>query len=114
MHWTTVDKKQIPINELTHQHLSNIYWYHLIFVYKPDFFIRPYMRKAMNDKVVFAKGEIDLRFNGNILPWEPVFSFEKEWLEEMEGLDIVDGRILFLGREIGKLPPVLKELKVLG
>jgi len=96
--WTTVENKLIPFSDMTHQHWSNIYWYHLIF---KGF-------KGMNSLKMhltseFAKTEIGKRFDGEILEWKPVYSYEVEWLRQLgllsDNYDIFDntkkiGRVL--------------------
>ncbi len=76
--WTTADNQKIRFSQITHQHWSNIYWYHLIFQDKPGMPVYT-MRKIVG----FAKTEIYKRFNGEILEWRPIFSYEITWLQEL-------------------------------
>ena len=79
--WTTHNKKQIKLDEMDHQHLSNIYWYNKIVLgYDPK-------NKADNkpmerQDLIFE--QINGRFNGEILPYKPLlaFQFEIEMLEK--------------------------------
>lgn len=65
--WTTADGSKIKLEELSQQHLSNIYWYHLI--------IFDYTH-------LYALQQILIKFNGIILPWVPVFLEEVEYTKE--------------------------------
>lgn len=76
--WTTADNNVIPFSNVTHQHWSNIYWYHLIFQRLPKMRTFP-----MSRIVASAKKEIDQRFNGKILEWRPIYSYEIVWLSEL-------------------------------
>jgi hypothetical protein len=76
--WRTADGEFLPITELTQQHLSNIYWYHLVFQE-----IKGMPVASMKNHVQFSKEEIDKRFEGVILEWRPVFDFEIRWLKEL-------------------------------
>lgn len=96
--WRTADGEFLPISKLTHQHLSNIYWYHLIFQEIPRMQI-----KSMKKQVEFSKKELDSRFGGIILEWRPVFDFEIRWLNELgmlTGGTVISDRT---GKKIGNI-----------
>lgn len=76
--WKTADGELLPINKLTQQHLSNIYWYHLVFQEIPRMPV-----KKMQKHVEFSKKELEERFKGIILEWRPVFEFEIRWLHDL-------------------------------
>lgn len=96
--WRTADNKLIPFSEITHQHWSNIYWYHLIFQMKPGM-----PASIMKNTVLMALEHIEEKFDGVILPWEPIFEFEVSWLSQLRLLrnekDIFD----FYGIKIGTI-----------
>ncbi len=96
MFWHTKDGSSIPFSMVTHSHWSNIYWYHLMLVekfktkleLKPKDFLeeagQEYYRNSLAGAlhhVELAKTQINLRFNGEILDWVPVYENEKRWYE---------------------------------
>ena len=108
--WQTADNNFIPIDELTQQHLSNIYWYHLIFQDEPR--IRIAEKQHMIKIVTFAENEINKRFRGKILDWEPIFSFEEEWLIQLGLLNSTTKVITdFSGKIIGKFSENITQLR---
>ena len=79
--WTTHNKKQIKLDEMDHQHLSNIYWYNKIVLgYDPK---NKADNKSMERQDLIFE-QINGRFNGEILPYKPLlaFQFEIEMLEK--------------------------------
>jgi hypothetical protein len=96
--WQTADNQVIPFSEMTHQHWSNIYWYHLIFQKIPRMPVY-----TMRETVELAKKEIEVRFKGIILPWKPVFDYETIWLLQL-GM-IKDGTTIYdeEGFKIGEI-----------
>ena len=91
--WRTADGTEIPFSEVTHQHWSNIYWYHR-YIYEitceglkekgygvlSDFAEKTYDKcKYLMD---FSFGEIQKRFDGEILDWVPKYDNEKKWFEK--------------------------------
>jgi len=98
--WTTAEGHVIPLSKITHQHWSNIYWYHSIF--KGMSGMNPLQ---MHLKAEFAKTEIDKRFEGKILEWRPEFSYEIKWLNEL-GLLTGGTKIEVNGRKIGNIMTV--------
>ena len=64
MNWTTFYGTSIPSHKLSHQHLSNIHWYHEIVLER--------------EVPIMAKAELALRFGGIRLPYRPLHSFPYE------------------------------------
>lgn len=97
-HWLTFEGETIEKNSIEHQHLSNIYWYHLIFQELPGMNV-----SSLQDKVAFAKEEIEKRFDGKILDWRPRYEHEIIWLNQLGllpgGTVIVDKS----GKKIGNI-----------
>lgn len=95
--WRTADNETIPFSKVTHQHWSNIYWYHLIFQR-----IKGMPVGSMQKVVDLSKKEIDERFKGKILEWRPMFTYEIMWLNELGmlkgGTNISDN-----GKKIGTI-----------
>lgn len=87
--WTTAGGKKIPFSEVTHQHWSNIYWYHLYIaeelVTGTDKDYGPFADFAKEKKdhckamAKLADEQLKERFNGVIMDWEPVYENEKKW-----------------------------------
>lgn len=96
--WHTAENEVIPFPDVTHQHWSNIYWYHIVF---QD--IKNMPIPSMRRNAALAKKEIDDNFNGEILEWKPEYSYEIEWLNELEmlksGTEIIDKE----GNKIGNI-----------
>jgi hypothetical protein len=96
--WQTADNQIIPFSEVTHQHWSNIYWYHLIFQ-RMSWANKNIMQRTVD----LAKKEIEKRFDGVILEWRPIFDFEINWLNILgmlgEGTAIKD----YDGKKIGNI-----------
>lgn len=68
MYHTTFDNKKVPLSEITHQHLSNIYWFTKI--------INGYNYSA-------TLITIDEKYDGVILPYKPEPRFRLE-IEELD------------------------------
>lgn len=77
--WQTADNKFIHFDKVTHQHWSNIYWYHLIFANK---FGMP--RGVMINTAKMALAKINEKFKGEILEWKPCYMFEVRWLNNLD------------------------------
>lgn len=104
--WTTVEGVRIPFSQVTHQHWSNIYWYHKVFQDIPG--MAPH---SMENTVVRAELEITQRFDGKILPWKPIFEFELNWLNYLKLIRYKDGRNFIFDKwdhEIGEVVGMLK------
>jgi len=86
--WTTADNQKIPFDELTHQHWSNIYWYHFIFSNKPGM-----SRSIMVNTSKMALQKIKEKFDGKILDWKPVYWFEIRWIQKLEFIIVSGVRI---------------------
>lgn len=87
--WVTYDNRIVKMEEMNHQHMSNIYYY--INTIVPGFYNNE-IREYINEWLV-------KRFAGVILPYRPVpkFRFEKVYLSKMgytqENNDIVIGGV---------------------
>lgn len=92
MKYKTFSGEMFDFSELTHQHLSNVYWYNLI-ISKLD--VKPALR------------ELFRRFNGETLPYKPDYRFKHEfsYLEEYNHLiwsaDKTYADIFYQGHIIG-------------
>ena len=88
--WTTWDNRHIPVEEITHQHLSNIYYYtHFVLAKWYDAGTKQEVYRLLMTKF------------GSILPYRPDIRFiqEQKYLTElgylMDNNDIViDGKIV--------------------
>jgi hypothetical protein len=81
--------------EITHQHLSNIYYY-------TYFTMAAYYPQSVREDVLWW---LRYRFDGVILPYQPVkeFEFEKFRLIQLGALQ-ANGDIIVLGEKVGKYP----------
>ena len=97
--WKTWNGKLKLIGEIDHQHLSNIYWFHLI---------------MWDKKYIWALEEIKSRFNGQLLPYKPHIDFKDEinwleshgmitWNETTEFEFVRSGIIKYKGTNIGEI-----------
>lgn len=71
--WTTWNGRTKMIDEIDQQHLSNIYWFHLI---------------LWNKKHHWVFEELGKRFNGQILPYRPHIWFTAE-IEELDRMGLL-------------------------
>ena len=97
--WVTFQGKPKLVSEIDHQHLSNMYWFHLIF---------------WDKKLQWVIDEINDRFNGQILHYRPHLQFESEiqgledrgmirWTTDGEDRFLKTGVITFKGEIIGAI-----------
>jgi hypothetical protein len=104
--WVTAEGEQIPFCKVTHQHWSNIYWYHKVFA------VLCGMNKMVMEQIVFnAKLQIEQKFGGEILPWKPTFEFELNWLHYLNLIRVKNERLFIVdkwGHEIGEIVGNLK------
>lgn len=95
--WQTSDGRQIPIEELDRQHLSNIFWYHLI---------------CHNKKQDWALEELSKRYNGQPVDYRPHSDYVQEikqlekqgnlvWRNHIKGEQIQVGEIYFEDKRVG-------------
>ena len=61
--WTTWDGRNTNMNKIDHQHLSNIYWYNKI---------------VQKQKANWVFNYLELKFNGQLLPYRPHVRFQEE------------------------------------
>lgn len=66
--WTTFEGVTKTLSTIDHQHISNIYWF--MKLVNPDFYDK-------STKTLIA-GEIDKRFDGELLPYRPLPRFRGE------------------------------------
>ena len=87
VHRKTFDGRAIKYTDLTHQHLSNIYWFNKVI----------YNRKSELELVV-----IDCKHDGVILAYRPTCNFPEE-LAVLRKLGYLreDGKIIYEKKEIG-------------
>jgi hypothetical protein len=91
--WQTADGESIPFSQVTHQHWSNIYWYHK-YVYcmscegQEDQNSRNIFGDFFNDTAKkckflmdFSLGQLEKRFDGELLDWVPIYEKEKKWFK---------------------------------
>ena len=97
INWTTADGRVVPIKDLTHQHLSNIYWYHKIF---QD--IKGMPVHVLDNICHMTEFHLQQRFNGEKLSYLPHFTFEIDWLNS---LNLIKQNTIYdkWGHEIGKV-----------
>jgi hypothetical protein len=95
--WRTVDGKLIPIKDLTHQHLSNIFWYHRIF---QDIDNMPV--HLLEQVCVMAELHLHKKFNGEKLEYIPIYTYEIDWLNS---LGLIKGNVIYdkWGHQVGKI-----------
>jgi len=97
--WTTFNGRVIAPENLDHQHLSNIYWYHKL-VFDVDH--------------IWALDLIRERFNGQLRPYAPHIDFHHEitaleqkgylqWLPTSTGEAITVGTIVYNNQTIGTI-----------
>lgn len=102
--WRTAEGKTIPFEEVTQQHWSNIHWFHLYQVHHLELDIQkmknelsdndtPIVKQIVDDLITDKKRrifqlqelanigltQINLRFKGELLEWEPKYPEEKTW-----------------------------------
>jgi hypothetical protein len=96
----TANNERIHESDVTHQHWCNIYWYNKVFSRIDG--CAAYMQGCEK----YAKQIIVTKFNGDLLPWKPIYRFETERLLSMDGstgvrIDVCD--IYLDGEKIGKI-----------
>lgn len=96
--WQTAEGRKLPMSKISHQHLSNIYWYNRVF--STDIRQRSY-KQRMEFCMRFAEHKIKELYHGEILLWKPLYKYEKIWLEELNLL--TENDIVFEDNKIGKL-----------
>lgn len=92
MNWRTFYGKQIPFSKLSHQHLSNIIWYYDLLMGEPPTY-QIYI-------------ELNVRFGGIKLPYNPLHSFTYEidaLFERGYISDKFESNIIVDGKWVGRL-----------
>lgn len=98
--WGTWDGRTLNVNQLEHQHLSNIYWFNII---------------LRNKVPLFALDELKRRFEHNLLPYRPDIRFDDEITKlEKRGFliwntDKTHGVIIFNGTTVGEAHTIEEE-----
>lgn len=90
--WTTVDRRTILKDDITHEHLSNIYYYVRFFY--PELY-PDWTRREVCDL-------LDTKFNGEILPYKPFWDYEIARIKS-KGWVMENGDIVINGFKLGKL-----------
>lgn len=78
--WITLEHKMIDYDDVTHQHWSNIYWYHKYLICKIEKEIQ--LCREIESTIEFALAQLEYRFEGILLEWQPIYESEKEWYAE--------------------------------
>ncbi len=90
--WITYDNRKISMFEISHQHLSNIYYY-------THYTMAEYYPESIREYVVEW---LRARFKGIILPYKPVADFdaERQRLLQLNALQ-PNGEIIMNGEKLG-------------
>ncbi len=97
--WTTFNGREIAPENLDHQHLSNIYWYHKLVFEEDHTWVLDVIRE---------------RYNGQLLPYAPHVDFTSElqnleqkgflhWHPTSNGEAITVGTIIYNNQTIGTI-----------
>ena len=105
--YTTYNKRKLNIDDIDHQHLSNIYWFTEIIYGIPT-------HKWVWQKIV-------LKFNGIILPYKPKSDFKEEIsiLDKMGCLEWIEidgarkANIMWKGNKVGEVCSVENNREIL-
>ena len=92
MKWKTFDGREVTLQTIDHQHISNVYWFCKIFYGCSDIVL---------SEVLF---EISDRFKGIVLPYHPHPSFTAEHdLLRLKGLVNEKREIVYKGEIVGSI-----------
>lgn len=96
--WKTFRGKEVSLDTVDHQHLSNCYWYQKVIL------------NVEHKDLSFIIDMLEERFNGQLLPYRPHLQFKLEitFLEEggyikLESLGSMIRKIWFRGSCIGEI-----------
>jgi hypothetical protein len=94
--WTKGNGKKRKLGTMSHQHLSNIYWFLKVFHDG-----NPMAKRTMN----MVKDVIDYRFETGIKPWKPLpIPGEIKLLKSHKYCNVYsDGTIVLYGKPIGSI-----------
>ena len=67
--WQTWDERIVDLHKVSHQHLSNIYYY-------VNFIMAEYYPQSIRDYIEVI---LEFRFKGKKLPYKPDPNFREEW-----------------------------------
>lgn len=89
--WTNTYGKKRKISKLSHQHLSNILWYHEILV------------PGSSHLFKHIEHQLILRFDGQRLEWKPLPIPDE--IETLYRMGLIDDQknILYKGRKVGSI-----------
>ena len=91
----TFDGRVLRVDDMTHSHLSNSYWFQTIFE------SGHVVKRSLLDVVM---NTLKNKFNNEILPYRPYPKFQAEIkFLELKGMVTPDKKIIFQGKEIGYL-----------
>jgi len=88
--WTTWEGRRLTVDQIDHQHLSNIYWFNVL---------------LYNRVYLFIVEELQKRFNSVLLPYRPDVRFDNEIRSlDKKGFLYEGGRlIMYNGVVIGEI-----------
>ncbi len=88
--WTTWEGRRLTVEQIDHQHLSNIYWFNVL---------------LYNRVYLFVVEELQKRFNGVLLPYRPDVRFDNEIRSlDKKGFLFEGGRLIqYNGVVIGEI-----------
>ena len=109
MKWTTFDGRQLEYADLSHQHLSNIYWFHKVLFSQDNWVIK--RRCSAAEICRFTVDFLNEKFDGKILDYSPHPDCKSEvdalnfagllhWFFDEQG--IRKAKIIFEGKIIGE------------
>lgn len=91
--WITFDNRLVSMDEMTHQHMSNIYWY-----------INEIVPMIYTEQVrIDINHWLNKRFDGVILEYRPHKRFEGEHTFLKKNNYVIDNSVLVNGKRIGSL-----------
>ena len=91
----TFDGRVLTVDDMTHSHLSNCYWFQIIF--NSSHIIKGSLLDVMINT-------LENKFNNEILPYRPHPNFRVEIkFLELKGMVTADKKIIFQDKEIGYL-----------
>lgn len=90
--WITYDNRTVLMEEMSHQHMSNI-WYYI------NYILPQYYPQSVRDDI---QTWLNKRFGGVILPYHPHpnFDFERAYLRKLGFLQ-PNGDIIIKGERVG-------------
>lgn len=96
LEWKSLDGRRIKMNEMSHQHLSNCYWYNLIF---------------FGQEHLVVLFQLNNRFNGDVLSWKPYYKWEVDELIKKDFAVKIEDNILIYENPLSN---VLQKTSLIG